>query len=161
MNHIPYTWIRDNDLTKYQPISQAYGICFNEANEILILKKLDDPWSIPGGRPEHGETLEETLIREMEEEATVLVKNCQPLGVQKVTYPGNINANEGEEFYQARFVCAVDEVLDHTPDPDKEDGMQWERKWVSMNEIEKWVDWGEVGHQMFADAIDMRIKNSA
>ena len=32
------TWIPDNDIEKYQPCRQVYGICFNDKNEILIIK---------------------------------------------------------------------------------------------------------------------------
>jgi len=88
MTHISYEWIQATDLTKFQPVSQVYGICFNDIDEILIIKKPDgDQWKIPGGRPEAGETLEETLNRELMEEATISVKNCQPLGVMQVVYP--------------------------------------------------------------------------
>ena len=33
-----FTWIRDNDLEKYSPVSQVYGIVFNAKGEILIAK---------------------------------------------------------------------------------------------------------------------------
>lgn len=152
MSHISYTWMQTPDLTSFQPITQVYGICFNASNEILIVKKPDgNEWILPGGKPEPGETLEETLKREMMEEATVTVKNCQPLGVQKVTFPQNPNRIEGDEFYQARFICEIENVLSHTHDPD--DGILLDRKFVPMGEITNWVKWGDQGSQMFADAI--------
>lgn len=154
MPTVTFTWIKDNDLTRYHPICQVTGICFTSSDEILIIKNpSSEEWKLPGGKMEAGETFEETLIRELEEEATVRVKNCRALGVQKVNYPNNPNLVEGEEFYQARYVCEIDELLPNTVDPDN--GLLHDRKLVSMSEIEKWVQWGDVGHEMFEDAIEM------
>lgn len=153
MSIVTYLWIQTSDFANFQPITQVYGICFNEADEILIIKKPDgDEWILPGGKPEPGETFEEALIREAMEEATVTIKNCQPLGVQKVTFPQNPNRIEGDEFYQARLICEIDKVLPHTFDPD--DGILLDRKFVSKGEVTNWVKWGDEGAQMFADAIE-------
>ena len=136
--------IQATDLNKFQPVSQVYGICFNDIDEILIIKKPDgDQWKIPGGRPEAGETLEETLNRELMEEATISVKNCQPLGVMQVVYPHNPNMSEGEQFYQARYVCEIVELLPNTIDPDN--GLLHDRKFVPMEDITRWVAWGKSG----------------
>ncbi|MFS8158823.1 MAG: NUDIX hydrolase [Candidatus Roizmanbacteria bacterium] len=149
-----FTWILDNDFSKYHPITQVYGICFDEKDEILIIKKPDgDMWKVPGGRPEEGETWEQVLKRELMEEATVSVKNCKPLGLMKVIYPNNPNTKEGDIFYQARLICDIDEVLTNTKDPDN--GLLHDRKFVPNSEITNWVQWGEAGDKMFADAISL------
>ncbi len=39
---VTLTWIKlkaDSDLIQFQPITQAYGICFNDKGEILILNQ--------------------------------------------------------------------------------------------------------------------------
>lgn len=48
-----------------------------EGEKILLVKQKVSPerfWSLPGGRLEHGETLEEGIIREMHEETGLNVK---------------------------------------------------------------------------------------
>lgn len=150
---ITCTWINDSDLSQYKPLTQVYGICFNRNNEILIIKKPgENPWIIPGGRPEAGESHKQTLKRELDEEADVTVKNCIPLGVIKVEHPYNKNHVEGKLFYQARFVCEIDTVSPVTIDPDN--GLLHERKFVPMSEITEWVQWGQAGDEMFEDAIE-------
>lgn len=56
-----------------------YGIVKKE-NKILFVKKQRGPyvskWDLPGGRPEHGESIFQTLKREIEEESGLLVKKA-------------------------------------------------------------------------------------
>ena len=51
-------------------------------NELLMVRRATDPgkgrWALPGGRVEHGETVAEATLRELEEE-TGLVGLCGPL----------------------------------------------------------------------------------
>lgn len=151
---IGLTWIKSSTLKKFSPIMQIYGICFNDKSEILICReKTEGKWQIPGGHPEDGETLEATLIRELEEETDVKVKNIKILGVQKVNYPNNSDKTEGEEFYQARLVCELDELLPQTPDPAS--GNVWERMFVPVNKVTKYIKWGSLGEVIFADAVNV------
>lgn len=154
------TWIRTDSLDNLTPVTQVYGICFNDKNEILVCREgKDGPWQIPGGHPENDETIEETLSREMLEEVDVKVKNIKLLGVQKVDFPNNPTKSQGDIFYQVRCICEVDELLPQTPDPDS--GKTWERKFVSAEEVTEYVKWQETGDAMFKDAIQlhMQIKN--
>ena len=151
------TWISDQDVEKYQPCRQVYGICFNEKNEILIIKGPDsDKWQIPGGTPEGGETREQTLIREIQEEADVLIKDCTPLGVQQIDHPNNPNKVDGDKFFQYRYICKVDKVLEQTPDPATK--ITFKRKFVPSQEVTQYVKWGETGSAMFTDAIELNSK---
>lgn len=144
------TWIKTNSLKGITPITQVYGVCFNDKEQILIARRVGrENWAIPGGHPEKNETIEETLKREFIEEVDVKIKNIRLLGVQKV-YPEN---KPKEYFYQVRCICEVDEMLPQTPDLDN--GENWERKFVPSNEITKYVKWGITGDTMFKDAISL------
>ncbi len=145
---ITYTWLPTSDIKNYVPVTQVYGVCINDEGKILVIK--DKHWQIPGGTPEQGETAEETLQRELIEEAQVEVDKLIPLGVQEVKYPNNPNKDQGELFYQYRYLAMITKINPTQPDPAT--GRAYERKFVSFDEIDEYVKWGGVGTEMFKDA---------
>ena len=114
---------------------------------------LEGGWKIPGGTPEKGETDIETMKRELVEEADVVVSKVLPLGAQRVDFPNNPNKDEGDLYYQLRYVCLVDELLPQTIDPVK--GIINPRMFVPAEKVTEYVKWGDVGAAMFADAIKL------
>jgi len=144
------TWIKSSNIEKYNPITQVYGIIFNEKKEILVCREDENSrWLIPGGHPEEGETFEETLNREVLEEADVEVENIQPLGVFKVEF-----SNDPKKvIYQSRFVAKLKKLNPQTEDPSSK--KTWERKFVPADKIFEYVKWGEAGDAMFKDAIEL------
>lgn len=142
-------WIEDSDFDKYKPCKQVYGICFNQQSEILIIKNPNGgDWQIPGGKPERGESYSETLKREMQEEANVRVEKVRPLGVQKVVVE---KEGEQEVYFQMRMICQLEKKLKRTEDPAL--GVIYERKFVPAEEVNEWVEWGEIGKRMFEEAV--------
>lgn len=153
MEDIKFTWINDPDFDKYSPLTQVYGIVFNENGEILIAKKtFEKSWILPGGSPEGNETPEETLTRELIEEADVEGEIIR-LGVQKVE--DRINPNQ-QLIYQARCIVLLKKLLPQTPDPDN--GEMWDRQFVPSEEINTYIFWGENGRKMFEDAVNLYNK---
>jgi ADP-ribose pyrophosphatase YjhB (NUDIX family) len=150
------TWIRTNDVEQYQPITQVYGIIFNSKREILICREKEDgEWQIPGGHPEKGENVVQTLERELLEEVDVTIKDIIPLGTQEVSFPDN---PEKPTIYQVRCIASLDKLLPQTPDP--ANGNVWERKFVPAEKVTNYVKWRVSGDAMFEDAIRLRKRNN-
>lgn len=148
------TWIEcasRAEMEQYQPWTQAYGVCFNEAGEILVIDEHGGgSWKIPGGTPEDGETPEQTLARELMEEANVELAEVLPLGVQQVEQllP---DQQHGPPHYQWRFAGRIARLHPQTPDPAT--GKLYPRRFVPASEINEYVRWGETGQALFSAAI--------
>ena len=149
------TWIKSSNIEKYNPVTQVYGIIFNEDNEILICREDENSsWLIPGGHPEEGESFKETLKREVLEEVDVEVSDIIPLGVFKVEF-----SDDPEKIiYQSRFIAKLKKLNPQTEDPSIK--KTWVRKFVPAGKISEYVKWGEEGDAMFKDAIELYGKQN-
>jgi ADP-ribose pyrophosphatase YjhB (NUDIX family) len=58
----------------------AEGVCVTPGGDIVLISPDGTIWDLPAGRPEPGETWEETLRREMDEEACATVTRARLLG---------------------------------------------------------------------------------
>lgn len=150
------TWIRVRSRKKmeqYQPCKQVYGVCFNDNDEILVVEEYwRGTWTIMGGAPDEGETAEQTLARELMEEADVELVKMYPIGVQKVEEFYEDRYTPSSVYYQWRFVGRIAKLHPQTPDPDT--GITYQRKFVPKSEINEVVDWGPTGEAMFKAAIE-------
>ena len=122
-------WIKDFQLNgeKYTQVS-AY--VFNENNQLLIVKN-GSTWTIPGGHPEKGETILETLEREMMEEACITLKEINYLGAVEVV-------ENDEVYYQLRYTAFVKDIL-----PFKKEWEIDERKFINIDELPKYIKWSK------------------
>lgn len=59
------------------------GICVTNDREVVIVSSDGVRWDFPAGRPESDESLEDTLRREMQEEACALVTSARLLGFSR------------------------------------------------------------------------------
>ncbi|MBU1110523.1 NUDIX hydrolase [Patescibacteria group bacterium] len=143
------TWITTDSLVEFSPITQVYGVCFDSHGHILICLRPGSTWNLPGGSPEPNETLEQTLAREFMEEVNAEIKNLKPLGVQKVELVDSETKGD-KPLYQARFFCKLVRSLPQKTDPAC--GEIRERKFVSSDEINQYIQWGDVGKEIFSQA---------
>jgi len=107
------------------------GIIFDpKEKKILIGKRKEDQyvpkisWAFPGGSPEYGESLEQTLIREIKEEVDIEIANL-----------GTIFARVPEEKDELILIYHLCEKIDGEEKPGDD---FTEFKWVSPEELENY-----------------------
>jgi bis(5'-nucleosidyl)-tetraphosphatase len=140
------SWHNINEFSKLKNVRQCYGICFNNKNQILIVNN-KGKWFLPGGTPEKGETFEQTLIREIDEEADVEIKDIKPLGYNEIE---ELKDGKKSIFYQLRFVAKISKVKKQTPDPAT--NTQFKRKFIDPKEFLSYTLWGRPGEEMIKKA---------
>lgn len=103
------------DVTENPP--NAASVAIIREGKVLLIKRAYAPyqhlWTLPGGRIEAGETIEQCAIREIMEEVGLTIRNPRPVMVQPLGRDG--------EFRLAVFATrdfsgqlrASDEVADH------------------------------------------------
>ncbi|EES91158.1 NUDIX domain-containing protein [Clostridium botulinum] len=82
------------------------AVIFNEKNEILLLLRNKSPekghWSIPGGKVEMFETIEEAIIREVKEETDIDIEI-----VRILTVTNHIISQEKEHWVAPTFLAKI------------------------------------------------------
>ena len=124
--------------------TQVRAVCF--CGDKIVIGLHGDGWAPIGGTIEKGETVEQTLIREVLEEANMDVLEQAPIGYQK-----SVDEN-GEATYQLRSWCRVSPRGPFVADPDY--GVK-EIKLVNPQEYKQYVAWGEIGDRIIERAIEI------
>jgi 8-oxo-dGTP pyrophosphatase MutT (NUDIX family) len=77
----------------------AGGVVFRRQNDqiaiVLCGRTPDGPWGLPKGTPQPGESLEQTAVRETEEETGLRVRLLEPLGTIEYWFSA-----EGRRFHK-------------------------------------------------------------
>ena len=82
----------------------AYAAIRNGQGQVLLVRRADDGnWELPGGRVNIGESASETVVREVGEEAGVVIKVTGVLGIY--SDPGHVLAYPEGEVQQQFAVC--------------------------------------------------------
>jgi len=145
-------WFEGDKLKNLHPITQVYGICFTPDGKVLVIRS-NEEWTLPGGHPKKGETPEDTLIREVQEEASVELCKWKMIGYCRVEFPQNPDRSEGDVFYQLRYVALISRIRNLLPDPAT--GKKVERKFIDPKEFNKYIKWGKIGRRMFKVACEV------
>jgi 8-oxo-dGTP diphosphatase len=118
-----------------RPITEvAVGVLINAQGEFLLTsrpvgKVYEGYWEFPGGKLEAGETVEQALRRELQEEIGITIEGAQPWKTEVVDYPhalvrlnfckvfawqGDLHMREGQQCAWQRLPVAVQPVLPGT-----------------------------------------------
>ncbi|TCG10608.1 (deoxy)nucleoside triphosphate pyrophosphohydrolase [Mycoplasma marinum] len=103
--------------------------------KMLIMQRggtgiLNNKWEFPGGKIEYGETIQETIVREIKEELDVNIKTSNIIGITEYEYPFAI--------INLTFINCV--LLDS-----KESiklNVHKDMKWITSDQFDE-IDWAE------------------
>lgn len=133
----------------YEKCTQAYGVCFYKDRMVIGWGGKKNDWGLIGGTIEKGETFEETLAREIEEESNMRVIKSAPIGTQEVFNP------DGSSIHQLRFLALVEPIGKFEKDPD---GSVKKIKLINPKDYKKYFDWGKIGDRIIKRAIYLKKK---
>ncbi|MFA6525803.1 MAG: NUDIX domain-containing protein [Candidatus Buchananbacteria bacterium] len=128
------TWQEAENIPVGKNISQVSAFCLDNEDKVLIIKNKHG-WGLPGGHPESGETLEESLKREIMEEADCSIKDFKLIGYVEVNDPNN-DSIEGREYFQLRFFCRLSDIGEFRAEFETS-----ERNFVSPAELPEYIEW--------------------
>ncbi|SIT23643.1 NUDIX domain-containing protein [Achromobacter sp. MFA1 R4] len=105
----------------------------NGAGNVLLQRRSDfRVWGLPGGNAEEGETLEEVVIREVEEEMGIKVDELRPIGFGcDPAYETHVFPN-GD---QCQYFCLVFHTRSFRGEPVVNDDESIDVGWFSMNDL--------------------------
>jgi len=102
-------------ISSYPRLSPSIIVLVHRGREVLLARNHrfpDGMYSTLAGFVEPGESIEETLIREVEEEVGVLVKNLEYLGSQPWPFPNSLMLGFHAEYESGEFVLQEEEIAD-------------------------------------------------
>jgi hypothetical protein len=143
--HVDVEWY---DVSKKEdipdlPWQQVYVVGDFEG-KVPIVTYLDAQDNLPGGKTEPGESLEQTMFREIEEETNMQVLGWEPLGYQACT-----RRDTGETFYQFRAYAKLEKIGEFVNDPD---GKVLGYKVVELETMNDYIGYGVVGDRLAINA---------
>ncbi len=122
------------------PWSQVYAVGnFHGLVPLVTSTTSAMPYNLPGGTVEPGETIEQTLKRELIEECNMRVVSWEPLGYQVCTEP------DGMAIPQFRVYAVLEKIGNFTHDPG---GGVISNTLVTIDEMEPILHYGAAGEVM-------------
>lgn len=146
---VEYQNCEDFSVLPLEQCGQVYGVCFVGEQIVIAKNGLRSTWGLPGGSIEKGESIEQTLKREIQEETNMAVLKYLPIGYQKVIRP------DGSFVYQLRVVCTVEPLGEFTHDPG---GHVTEIKLIKPADYRQYFDWGAIGERIIKQAIELKSR---
>ena len=119
---------------RYNFTIRVTGVLIEEDKILLVKQKVNDKrnWSLPGGKAERGETLEQALIREMKEETGLDVE------INKLLYICDVAATDNALLHISFLLNRISGQID-LPSNEFESNPINDVRFVPINEI---LDYG-------------------
>ena len=122
------------------PWQQVYAIGNLDGRVPLITSLMyEKEFNLPGGHTEPGETIEQTIAREMIEECNMRVIEWQPLGYQHLTKP------DGKQIFQFRVYAKLEKIGEFVNDPG---GGVIKNTMVYLSQVNSLIKYSEIGERM-------------
>lgn len=129
---------QDNNVITFAANFAADAVALNEGRVYLIERKDGRGWALPGGFIDAGETAEQAVIRELQEETLAKredIKSIEPLGIVRCNDPREIN------FFTYPFIIRM-ETKPTTDNPMGEMKLKFaddakNGKWLLLNRASK------------------------
>lgn len=100
-----------------EDLPNAASVAIVRDGKVLLIKRAFAPyqhlWTLPGGRMEPGETIEQCAIREVQEELALTIRNPRPVLVQALGRDGTYRLAVFATRDYSGLVRASDEIADH------------------------------------------------
>ncbi len=139
---IQVEWFDISDISELPdlPWQQVYAIG-NVGGQVPVVHFLEGNSSdnLPGGQVEKGESIEEALKRELQEEANMRVLSWRPIGCQKLTNPVHGIA------YQLRVYAELEPIGEFVNDPG---GSVIGHSLVEIDDLNTYIKYGVVGDRI-------------
>lgn len=119
---------------------QQVYVIGNINGKVPVVMYEDKGDNLPGGKTEPGESLNETILREIEEELNMGVISWEPLGYQRLTRPWDETPT-----YQFRAYAKLEKLNDFINDPG---GSVIGYKLVELDDLNKFIKYGKVGDRL-------------
>ena len=138
-----YTWFT-GPVPEDLPVRQVYAVVFDGDGKTLL--RIDGGrYKLSGGRPESGETYEETLTREYLEELNTELTDIHYLGYLLVE-------DGAARFAQVRMIAKIVRIGESRVDPSS--GKVYGRELVPADRLKEYVAYpDEAGNRMLEEAL--------
>jgi len=147
---IQATYYDQEDLKELtgKKIHSVHAFCFYQNKLVIVYCENKGYWHPIGGGVEAGETYEEAVIREVQEESNMKVMEQQLIAFQDSIHPDKPD----DVITQTRSVCLVEPYGDFVSDPD---GDVTEIKLIDPKDYKQYFDWGEVGERLMRQVLEV------
>jgi len=145
-------WFDNIDFEKLNGVTSILGFIFDDEGKVCLVGFPDKTnWTLPGGHlEEYDENFEACLIREVDEEADLELKDIKRLG-----YITSLKRGDGENKrdYQLRYVARVHKIKEQTIDP--AEGIIPDRKFIDPAEFFEHTKWETNGLHQLKQAMEL------